>query len=160
MNPVFPWYIPKRQIDFCEESTYTTCAYLPAHQGYCFWPNSRKNTVQKWGCLKNACVGAVKKRISIQTSCEGLSHQLYKLKFIFQKPSFNTVGDGFSVPVILEQNHIAIGQLILFSYGKSPNALHFGGDGKPVPYDRITNLYSLNSDLSMCIQNGTRLPNW
>ena len=30
----------------------------------------------------------------------------------------------------------------LSKYGKSQNTLHFFGDGKPVPYDRIANLHS------------------
>ena len=48
-----------------------------------------------------------------------------------------TVGDGFPVPVILEQNHIAAGDKMLFPFGKSKNALHFWRDGEPVPYDNI-----------------------
>ena len=44
------------------------------------------------------------------------------------------VGDGFPVPVILEQNHIAAGDKMLFPFGKSKNALHFWRDGEPVPY--------------------------
>ena len=48
------------------------------------------------------------------------------------------VEDGFPVPVVLEQNHIAAGNETLFSFGKSKNATHFWRDGKPVPYGEIT----------------------
>ena len=53
-----------------------------------------------------------------------------------------------TLPVVLVQNHIAVRQLSLFSFEKSKNALHFFGDGKPVPYGRIANLHSLNNNLS------------
>ena len=60
--------------------------------------------------------------------------QLDKLLFGDVLNSDIIVGDGFPVPVILEQNHIAAGDKMLFPFGQSKNALHFWRDGKPVTY--------------------------